>query len=50
MNHTTIRATLGLAIQGRGKLANCQSCHLMKPDTDFIFRTYLNEEAKQQLQ
>jgi hypothetical protein len=37
-------------IQGRGKLANCQSCHLMKPDTDFVFRTYLGDEAKRQLQ
>src|SRR5882724_7109052 len=37
-------------IQGRGKLAHCQSCHLMKTDTDYVFRTYLSNEARHELQ
>lgn len=31
----------GTKIQAQGKLENCQSCHSAKPDTDYVFRTYL---------
>ena len=31
----------GKDVQGRGKLANCQSCHKPKRDSDFVFRPYL---------
>ena len=27
----------------RGKLANCQSCHLARPNSDYVFRSYLPE-------
>jgi hypothetical protein len=36
-------------IEGRGKLANCQSCHALKTDTDYVFRTYLPEDVQQKL-
>ena len=29
-------------IEARGKLENCQSCHIRKRDSDFVFRSYLN--------
>lgn len=31
----------GKDVQGRGKLANCQSCHRPKRDSDFVFRSYV---------
>lgn len=31
----------GKDIQERGKLANCQSCHRPKRDSDFVFRSYV---------
>jgi hypothetical protein len=31
----------GKSVQARGKLENCQSCHLMDKDTDYISRRYL---------
>lgn len=31
----------GSEVQARGKLENCQSCHASKPESDFIFRPYL---------
>ena len=31
----------GTDVQGRGKLANCQSCHRPKRDSDFVFRSYV---------
>lgn len=34
-------AANGKDIQGIGKLANCQSCHIQKRDSDFVFRPYL---------
>ncbi|HYK19459.1 MAG TPA: cytochrome P460 family protein [Pyrinomonadaceae bacterium] len=34
----------GTEVQATGKLENCQSCHIQKRDTDFIFRPYLNPE------
>ncbi|MBC7911920.1 MAG: cytochrome P460 family protein [Pyrinomonadaceae bacterium] len=27
----------------RQKVGNCQACHISQKDTDFVFRTYLNE-------
>ena len=36
-------------IEGRGKLANCQSCHALKSETDYVFRSYLPEEVRQSL-
>ncbi|HEV8426572.1 MAG TPA: cytochrome P460 family protein [Pyrinomonadaceae bacterium] len=32
----------GTELQGRGKLENCQSCHISERDSDFVFRPYLN--------
>jgi|SRR5215813_10267364 len=32
----------GKSVQARGKLENCQSCHVMEKDTDYIARTYLS--------
>ena len=31
----------GQSVQARGKLENCQSCHLMDKDTDYVSRAYL---------
>jgi hypothetical protein len=31
----------GTKIEGRGKLENCQACHLGNQESDYIFRTYL---------
>ena len=31
----------GTELQASGKLENCQSCHLEKNDSDFVFRPYL---------
>jgi hypothetical protein len=39
----------GLTIQERGKLANCQSCHLMDKNTDYVSRAYLPVEVAKQL-
>ena len=36
-------------VQARGKLENCQACHTGKPGTDYIFRTYLPDEARNKL-
>lgn len=36
-------------IEGRGKLANCQSCHVLKSETDYVFRSYLPEDVRQSL-
>ena len=36
-------------IEGRGKLANCQSCHAMKSEMDYVFRSYLPEDVRQSL-
>lgn len=37
-------------IERRGNLETCQSCHLQKSQTDYIFRTYLPDELRQKLQ
>jgi Cytochrome P460 len=39
----------GTTVQARGKLENCQSCHAGQPKTDYVFRTYLSDEAKNKL-
>jgi Cytochrome P460 len=31
----------GTRVESRGKLENCRSCHLTRPDSDYVFRTYL---------
>jgi hypothetical protein len=36
-------------IEGRGKLENCQSCHVSKGDTDYVFRTYLPDALREKL-
>lgn len=36
-------------IEGRGKLANCQACHITKGDTDYVFRTYLPDTVRNHL-
>ncbi|HEX8649599.1 MAG TPA: cytochrome P460 family protein [Pyrinomonadaceae bacterium] len=36
-------------IEGRGKLANCQSCHVLKGETDYVFRSYLPESVREKL-
>jgi Cytochrome P460 len=39
----------GTKVEARGKLENCQGCHLAQPQTDFIFRTYLSADARNKL-
>ena len=39
----------GTKLGSRGKLSNCQGCHVSRPDTDYIFRTYLPDDIKNKL-
>ncbi len=39
----------GTKITARGKLENCQKCHLEMKDTDYISRTYLPSEIREKL-
>src|ERR1041385_2198756 len=39
----------GRTVQARGKLENCQSCHLMDKGTDYVSRSYLPPEVAKQL-
>lgn len=39
----------GKSIQKRGKLENCQACHLRDKSTDYIVRSYLPSEVTRQL-
>lgn len=39
----------GQSVQERGKLENCQSCHLSTPQTDYIFRSYLPYAVRDKL-
>jgi hypothetical protein len=39
----------GMTVQAQGKLENCQSCHSVKPDTDYVFRTYIPGTARGKL-
>jgi hypothetical protein len=34
----------GTEVQAIGKLENCQSCHIEKSDSDFVFRPYVKSE------
>ena len=34
----------GKTLQAEGRLDNCQACHLTKPESDFIFRSYLQNK------
>jgi hypothetical protein len=39
----------GTKVSAQGKLENCQSCHSAKPDTDYVFRTYLPGTVRRKL-
>jgi len=39
----------GTKLLSQGKLENCQSFHTAKPNTDYVFRTYLPNEALNKL-
>lgn len=39
----------GTKVTARGKLDNCQSCHIARPGTDYVFRTYLPGEVTSKL-
>ncbi len=39
----------GSNVTAQGKLENCQSCHTAKPETDYVFRTYLPSEGLSKL-
>ena len=39
----------GSKLEARGKLENCQGCHLAKSRTDYIFRTYLPNDIMSKL-
>ncbi len=39
----------GSNVTAQGKLENCQSCHIAKPETDYVFRTYLPHEVLSKL-
>lgn len=39
----------GKVVQARGKLANCQACHIARKDTGYVYRDYLPVEVSQKL-
>ena len=39
----------GTKLESRGKLDNCQSCHLSHPKSDYVFRSYLPYEIRNKL-
>lgn len=39
----------GTKVEGRGMMENCQSCHVGQKKTDYLFRTYLEEDTKKNL-
>lgn len=39
----------GVFIQARGKLENCQTCHVSQPQNDYIFRSYLPNDVRSKL-
>lgn len=39
----------GAKVEGRGDLQNCQACHVANQKTDYIFRTYLSDAARNNL-
>jgi cytochrome P460 len=36
----------GTKIEAQGKLENCQGCHQAKPNSDYVFRTYLPYDVR----
>lgn len=38
-----------MKLLGRGNLENCQSCHVLNKQTDYVFRSYLPEKVKDSL-
>jgi len=39
----------GTKLESRGKLSNCQGCHVTLPKSDYIFRTYLTDDVRNKL-
>jgi hypothetical protein len=39
----------GTKVESRGKLKNCQGCHLARPRSDYIFRSYLPDDVSNNL-
>ena len=39
----------GTKLETRGKLSNCQGCHVSRPHSDYVFRTYLTDEVRHKL-
>ncbi|HEX5703652.1 MAG TPA: cytochrome P460 family protein [Pyrinomonadaceae bacterium] len=39
----------GTKLESRGKLSNCQSCHVTFPHSDYVFRTYLTDDVRNKL-
>lgn len=39
----------GTKVEARGRLSNCQACHVMNKETDFINRSYLPRDVLQAL-
>lgn len=39
----------GATVEARGKLQNCQTCHLANKETDYVFRTYLSKADSKKL-
>ncbi|HEX6649671.1 MAG TPA: cytochrome P460 family protein [Pyrinomonadaceae bacterium] len=39
----------GKVVQARGKLANCQACHITRKDTGYVYRDYLPSDVSQKL-
>jgi len=39
----------GTKVESRGKLESCQGCHLARPDTDYVFRSYLPDDVSNKL-
>jgi hypothetical protein len=39
----------GTKVLAKGKLENCQACHAARPETDYVFRTYLPNEVLNKL-
>jgi hypothetical protein len=35
----------GKVVQARGKLANCQTCHITRKETGYVYRNYLPDEV-----
>jgi hypothetical protein len=39
----------GAKVEGRGMMENCQACHVGQKKTDYLFRSYLEEDTKKNL-